>query len=595
MTIKTSFRPFSVLFILLLLTCQVHGQTPEDNPEQTVRLRTGQLLEIQSALSDAEETLKTLKKTTTKTTQEQDPGLFEELGQQNAEVENLQRSLEKIAAGGLTMQAINAEEPAFDWRQELSTITQPVIESLKKLTSKPRQTAELRATLERIEAQQQLLQKGLVSIERENQAVDNSKNTRLKTSLDGIQQKWQQQLTSLTREYSVIQAQLESLEQDTLGWQELLSQTLDSFVAGHALTLFLAIISAAAIWLLFRLINRSLWNHQSTRRSSPLYRLLMYGFHAFSTIFIVFTIFTVFYLRDDILLLGIGVIVLLGGLISLQRTLPRFIKEVNLLLNLGSAREGERVIYNGVPYRIQSLNVFTTLTNPLLAGIQRLPLEQVGTLYSRPELAEESWFPSQAGDALLLADRTLVTVEQQNVEQVILKTLGGSVIQYKTAAFLELNVENLSRNGTFVVATVFGLDYRYQQDILDHYPALIRAGVSEALEKAGFDATLYRDVNVEFRTANASSLDLQVWATFDSSLARSYRKLERLLQQACVRVCNQYDLNIPFPQLALHVEKVAPDTPPWSAGFTPSQAASPAPSTAWAAGSAARAEPVPQN
>ncbi|MCB1639039.1 MAG: mechanosensitive ion channel family protein, partial [Thiothrix sp.] len=269
--------------------------------------------------------------------------------------------------------------------------------------------------------------------------------------------------------------------------------------------------------------------------------------------------------------------------------------EVNLLLNLGSAREGERVIYNGVPYRIQSLNVFTTLTNPLLAGIQRLPLEQVGTLYSRPELAEESWFPSQAGDALLLADRTLVTVEQQNVEQVILKTLGGSVIQYKTAAFLELNVENLSRNGTFVVATVFGLDYRYQQDILDHYPALIRAGVSEALEKAGFDATLYRDVNVEFRTANASSLDLQVWATFDSSLARSYRKLERLLQQACVRVCNQYDLNIPFPQLALHVEKVAPDTPPWSAGFTPSQAASPAPSTAWAAGSAARAEPVPQN
>ncbi|HPQ95484.1 MAG: mechanosensitive ion channel family protein [Thiothrix sp.] len=582
--------------MLVLLMCQAYGQTP-DNPEATtVRLRTEQLLEIQSALSAAEETLKTLKKTTAKTTQERDPELFTELGEQNAEVESLQRSLEKMAAGGLTMQAINAEEPAFDWRQELASITQPVIESLKKLTSKPRQTAELHATLERIESQQQLLQKGLVSIERENQAAGGIKDARLKTSLNAIQQKWQQQLTGLAREQAVILAQLESLDQDTLGWQELLSQTLDSFVAGHALTLFLAILSAAAIWLLFRLINRSLWNHQSTRRSSPLYRLLMYGFHAFSTIFIVFSIFTVFYLRDDILLLGIGVIVLLGGLISLQRTLPRFIREVNLLLNLGSAREGERVIYHGVPYRIQSLNVFTTLSNPALAGIQRLPLEQVGSLYSRPELPDESWFPSQTGDTLLLADQRLVTVEQQNVEQVILKTLGGTLIQYKTAAFLELNVENLSRNGTFVVATVFGLDYRYQPDILDHYPALIRAGVEHALEAGGIEAAEYRDVNVEFRTANASSLDLQVWATFDSSLARRYRKLERLLQQACVRVCNQYGLNIPFPQLALHVEKVAPEAPAWPSGFTqPSVAAPPAPPSAGAFGSAAAAEPVPQS
>ncbi|MEZ5479302.1 MAG: hypothetical protein R3E95_18000 [Thiolinea sp.] len=121
------------------------------NPPQVAH---PQLLEVQSALKLAEDKLKTLKKATAKTTQQQDPDLFEDLAKQKEEVERLQQSLEKFAAGGLTMQTVNAEEPLFDW-QELISITQPVLESLKELTNKPRQTAELRTSLERIAAQQQ--------------------------------------------------------------------------------------------------------------------------------------------------------------------------------------------------------------------------------------------------------------------------------------------------------------------------------------------------------------------------------------------------------------------------------------------------------
>ncbi|MGB1010443.1 MAG: hypothetical protein ACPGVP_12005, partial [Thiolinea sp.] len=268
----------------------------------------------------------------------------------------------------------------------------------------------------------------------------------------------------------------------------------------------------------------------------------------------VLVVFMVFYLRDDVLLLGLGMIVMVGGAISLQRAFPRFLKEVNLLLNLGSAREGERVIYNGVPYRIKALNVFTILANPALSGIHRLPLEQLGHLFSRPLLADESWFPSETGDAVLLPDGTLVVVEQQNVEQVIVKDLGGSLRYYSAADFFALDLINLSRSGTFTVSTVFGLDYRYQHNILDDYPALILAEIPKALEVSGFDVALYQNAGVEFKTANASSLDLLIWATFDSELAVSYKKLERILQQACLRVCNTHNLTIPFPQLSIHVE-----------------------------------------
>ncbi|MEZ5450344.1 MAG: hypothetical protein R3E89_15715 [Thiolinea sp.] len=390
MMIQTKLKAYPLLLLLFVLSWPGIGLALEQSPanpappastEPAPKLRTPQLLEVQSALKLAEDKLKTLKKATAKTTQQQDPDLFEDLAKQKEEVERLQQSLEKIAAGGLTMQTMNAEEPPFDWQQELIGITQPVLESLKELTNKPRQTAELRTSLERIDAQQQLLQKGLASIERESKGTEDAK---LKTRLESIRQEWQQQLANLGREQTAITTQLQSIDEESSDWRASLSAATDSFFAGRALTLFIAIVSAVGVWLLFRLLNRSLWHRQSNRRSSPLYRFLMYAFHAFSTIFIVFTVLTVFYLREDVLLLGLALIALVAGLLSLQRALPRFLKEVNLLLNLGSAREGERVLYNGVPYRVQSLNVFTILSNPYLKGIQRLPLEQIAGLYSRP-------------------------------------------------------------------------------------------------------------------------------------------------------------------------------------------------------------------
>lgn len=537
--------------LLLLFVLPLPGVLAEDEPEPP-KLKTEQLLEIQTALDAAHTRLQTLKKLTAKTNQEQNPDLFEDLAKQNEEIAQLERSLEKTASGGLTMQTINAEEPPFDWRQEMVGITQPVIESLKGLTNKPRERAELRTRIKRIESQQQQLQRGLVSLDRETEAVE---DPQLQKTMKAMQQEWQQQLADLAREKTVTEGQLQALDEDKADWQQVLRQTLNNFFTGHALTLFIAIIAAVAVWMFFRLLDRRIWVREAGLRSSPLYRFLMYSFHVFSTIFIVATVFAVFYLRDDILLLGLGMIMLVGALIGLQRTLPRFLSEVKLLLNLGAAREGERVIYNGVPYRVQSLNVFTTLENPALSGIQRLPLEQVGGLNSRPELEDESWFPAAVGDALLMPDGTLVCVEQQTVEQVTVRTVGGSQLQYSTAGFYGLDVENLTRNGVFTVSTVFGLDYRYQDKILDDYPGLIRAEVPQALTDAGFDPALCLSVAAEFKTANASSLDILVWAGFDSQLAMSVRKLERILQQACVRVCNRHGLNIPFPQLSVHVEK----------------------------------------
>ncbi|MGB1010444.1 MAG: coiled-coil domain-containing protein, partial [Thiolinea sp.] len=285
--------------LFLLLVWPFCGLFADETAEEPLPLRTEQLLEIQSALSSAEAELKALKKASAKTTEQQDPGLFAELRKQNESVEKLQQSLEKTATDGLIIAAIDIAEPPFDWRAEMAAVTQPIIESLKKLTNKPRQTARLEAAIERINTQQVTVEKGLAKIGQELAAVDNAA---LKTSLQTLQKNWQQELANLNREKSVNEAQLQTLENDKSGWWASLRYSLEGFFAGRALTLLLAIVMAVGVWLMFRILNRHLWRYHSARRGSPLYRFFMYSFHAFSTVFMVLVVFMVFYLRDDVLL-----------------------------------------------------------------------------------------------------------------------------------------------------------------------------------------------------------------------------------------------------------------------------------------------------
>jgi hypothetical protein len=140
-------------------------------------------------------------------------------------------------------------------------------------------------------------------------------------------------------------------------------------------------------------------------------------------------------------------------------------------LNAGAAREGERVIYNGLPYRIASLNLYSELRNPELEGTVRLPLATLSQLISRPA-GEEDWFPCSVGDYLLLPDGSFAQVLQQSVERVQLKVV-GSILQYSSAEFLQLNARNLTREGFGIIAN-FGIDYRHQSIALDQVPERLK-------------------------------------------------------------------------------------------------------------------------
>ena len=105
---------------------------------------------------------------------------------------------------------------------------------------------------------------------------------------------------------------------------------------------------------------------------------------------------TVLYVLGDWLILAIIMVFLVGVLFALRNSLPRYMHEVRLLLNLGPVREGERVIYQSLPWRVSRLNIYSSLVNPsLTGGIIRLPLSEMLQLVSRRWSRDEPWFSNE--------------------------------------------------------------------------------------------------------------------------------------------------------------------------------------------------------
>jgi hypothetical protein len=259
----------------------------------------------------------------------------------------------------------------------------------------------------------------------------------------------------------------------------------------------------------------------------------------------------VLYFSGDWVLLGLAFFFLFGVVWTSKHTLPKFWEQAKLLLNLSTVREGERIIYQGLPWRVMALNLYTKLHNPdLRGGMIRLPLSSLIGLESRPFYTNEPWFPTKTGDLVELADGAIGTIALQTPEQVVLDTRGGAQKTYSTLTFLGLNPINYSAN-SFAVFTNFGIDYACQKDIVHSIPDLLHKHIISILEEREYASDLI-ELIVEFKEAAASSLNLLIFAKFKSEQAANYFALSRLLQQAGVDACTKYGWSIPFTQITLH-------------------------------------------
>ena len=521
------------------------AQATENQQAQSIR----KLLAIREALEEKRERIRDLIGQMEAADETDKETLNRQIASLRETISELTRSFENIAVGGANLRNLSdAEESKLDWRDELLQITRPLLTSLKEATKKPRRIEELRSAINLYEQQLEITRRATESIalfdQHEMPAV-------VAEGLANVAVSWQERSEDIERSLEISRVELRNLELEKIKLLETMSQVLNDFFWGRGLTLLLALGTGFVLWFAMRTLRRLVksWRHPAQHPDhAAKIRLLLYGYHLLTILLVSMAVLSVFYIRGDLLLLTLTIIALVMLALGAWRFLPRYIQEARLLLNIAAAREGERVIYNGLPFRIASLNLYSELRNPELEGSIRLPLSALTQLTSRPR-TDESWFPCRAGDYVLLPDGSFGHVLQQTVELVRLKVI-GSIVEFGTAEFLQLNVHNLSREG-FGVIVVFGIDYQHQEISLNRVPERFMTGLKTAFEQAGYGDDL-KDLQVEFKEAGTNSLDYLIYATMEGSVAASYFKITRLIQQTCVDICNHEGWVIPFTQVTIH-------------------------------------------
>ena len=470
------------------------------------------------------------------------------------EINQLRTALESLAVGDAdtSLFSSNANAQEKNWKEDVALIAQPVLESLKEITEKPRQIKELNGLIDKKQKELQASNEALNNLQTANLS---DKRSPLALSINRIEHKWLKRKENAEQAIEIARIQLATLQGD----QPLFKTIYDSlvkFLNGRGLTIALALAAALLVWAAVRVIlisYRHYFVNKQEESSRTRYRLAKYSVHAFTAILVLIAVFIVFYERHDVLLLGLLILFIVGLALSARHLLPRYVVEARLLLNLGSCRERELVIYKGLPWRVESINMHSILRNPKLNGVIRLPLNEITKLYSRP-VVNEHWFPTSKGDVILTKDDMLLEVLDQNPDSVELRKRGGEIVFVPSATFYEWEITNLTRSGSFGVSISFGIDYEHQAISLDEVPRLLRLNIHSNLMQTDLREKV-QNVEVELEAAGESSLRYWVFVTMHSGAAKSYQRLQRVIHTACIETCTNQQWTIPFPHLSL-VQKI---------------------------------------
>ena len=552
------------LLLLLISSLAISANSDSSKEPETTESDSRQVSEVNSdtwrsfetlfdVISQSKKDLDALRKKVVKARDETEREKIEnEIALVQSNIESLQAAWEMWATGGVDMELfLPRKEEKFDWREEIQAVFEPIVVELQRLTERPRK-------IERLQTEQAFLQQQLDAASAALKNIDEYKKKAPSGTLKGafkeLETGWRKRHDGIQSRLTVIELQLKDLSSPDQVIDKRTGETLKNILSGSLLNLVLAIIAAALSYAVLRLFNK-LYIRLITRsgRQRPLVaRIAHLSFILLSIILAILAAVTVLYLRGDRILLALLLIALIGAALTLQRTLPAFMKEARVLLNIGPVREGQRLIYSSIPWKVQSINMYSALVNPELSGGKMmLPLKALTDLQSRPYDESEPWFPTKVNDFVLLDDQTYGRVDLQTPEQVTLRVRGSSKT-YSVESFLGSNPQNLSLHG-FAIIIHFGIDYQHQ--------ALVTGEIQQQLNeylKAQIKGTQWndflQDLFVEFEEAAASSLNYVIYASFSGEAADSYYPIKRTLQSLAVDACNKYGWVIPFTQMTVHLD-----------------------------------------
>ncbi len=554
MYFKYTFLSLFSVLLLLMSPVSVYAQDEGENADEPFTIELG-LSQLKQALSEKEKEKRSLER---QFKSEQDELIKDQLQQEltsaNEVIVGLREEIVALSTGGARLY----DEPPvvqreFDWRKDLELIFEPLLDQLRQISERPRVIEKLESDIAFWQDRKVELSAAIANLKAN---IDEVSSSALKKDLRALLNTATSRANTAEQKLSLLSNELAVLERQKNPIWSTLGDIFSTIILSILFHFFIAVVVAFLVYQAIRLLTllpiyiiakNNPGEAVTAEHAVVIFRVVI------GSLLAVMTYFIVLYSFAEWLLLVVSFLLIMGLALALRNTLPQYFVEIKTVLNMGSIRQGERITFNGLPWRVTRLNVNTRLHNPALHGHLRVPLAELIASSSRPYHKDEPWFPTKVGDVVFLEDEVFGKVVRQTPDIVELN-LGGSIYSYQTSDFLSKRPRNLSREG-FTIYEIFGFDYQHQKTITHEILDIYKSAIVKAISESDF-AEYNNYISVDFESASASSLDFKIFASFSGEAAESYFKIKRLLQKASVEVANEHAWVIPFQQLTVHHQPV---------------------------------------
>ncbi len=483
--------------------------------------------------------------------------------QQESKINQLEEEYEKkknlfietITNINLSEESQSKKKTTFS--EDIKQILDPALNTFKLISKKPRQIQELNDEINYVRTRYSDAQKALNRI---SDYIDKNKNKNLKRKLNEAKKDVETIVSEMKVRLEDLQFQVLKIEENEESIVTTFSAIIFEFIKTKGKNLILAFTVFLLVFWIFKL-GQARFIKLILFRVSKSHRQDIYNwvvrptkviYSVVTTLVATFMSILTLYVLNDWVLVTLILITLAALVWSSKQYLPIFLEQSKIVLNLGSVREGERVVFNGLPWKIESLGFYCRLVNPALDSASlRINTKELLHAHSRHSFNSEKWFPTKVGDWINIG-KGLQKVLFQSPEQVILESIGGDKVYIPTVEFYKLNP--IVYSDGFGVEVIFGLDYSHQAQMFSDVIPTIKNELHSCLMQtipSLKNGIMFFDV--EFFQAGSSSLDLRIFLKLKGSEAGHKLKIERVIQAELVSICNKHNYTIPFGQMVVHI------------------------------------------
>lgn len=479
--------------------------------------------------------------------------IYEELKKLSYRSKELKNNFTLVTTGIDIENVHKKDKKETDFNKEIEDIFSPLIHKMKEFTERPRKMESLRRKIDYYKKQLPKIRQGIKNINQFNHYISDN---RIKNRLKESKNYWIAQEQEFTTKLELVEHQLFELKNEKVSLNENLNYFYETIIKKRGVNIILALLALVITYLILYSIKLTASKFNPFKDNPKFYLSLKFinvTFYLLSFFIALLAMLITLYITHEWLILAIIIAIILGIMWGAKNTLPQFIDEIKLLLDIGTVRCGEKVIYNGLAWRVESIGFYSYFKNPLLTGGEiRLPLKDLTGLRSRPYDEKEPWFPCKEGDVIIIND------EPSSWAKVILQTpqvikfnKPGLLKSMPVSEFLENKILNLSVI-PFKIDLFFNIAYKHQA-IIDEILNKLSTATEDEFQSSQWSASINK-VIVRLVKYKERSLLIRLRVLVKPEAAFSYGPIKISLVKIILTAAQKYNWEIK-ESTSIHLNK----------------------------------------